>query len=109
MGTLCIERRRVPYRTVHAIQRSGHQFKRHEGIVRAGERSGNTKGPGLGETEPGIITRVAHHDHRTVPEIAAGLESFLHECRSDALALVRWVHAKRCKCAGGYTPLVEIS
>ena len=100
VGALCIECRRIPDRPVHAIECTGHQFDRHERLIRAGKGCGDPKSPGRGEPEPGIISRMADHDHCAVPELPAGIESFFKKCRTDTLALERRVHAKRCQCTG---------
>jgi len=100
VGAFCIERGRIPDGSVHAIERTGHQFDSHECLIRAGEGCSDAKIPGSGEPESRVISRMADHDHGTVPEMAAGIESFVEKGSTNTLALERRVNTQRGQCTG---------
>jgi hypothetical protein len=100
VGALSIERRGVSDGSVHTVECTGHQFDRHKRLIRAGKWGSDAKGPGCGETKPGIIARMPDYDHGAVPEMATGFESFFQKCRSDTLALERRVYTQWRQCKG---------
>jgi hypothetical protein len=109
MSAFCLERRRIPDRPVHTIERTGHQFDRHERLIRTGEVYRDPKGPGSGEPESRVISRMADNEHGAVPEMAAGIESFFKKGCTNTLALKRRVHAKGGKGPGRNASLSPVA
>ena len=109
MRSFCLKRRGIPDGAMDAVKRPGDKGTNHEHFIPAGKRRVDAQYRCRGEPEPGVIVGVPDHDHNPVPQLPAGLESFLNKDGSNSLALMFQAYGKRCKGNRWYMGIFRIN
>jgi hypothetical protein len=100
MGADGIECQRVPHHATYPGKRPVLKRQNHEHLVRAGERRKNPGFPGGCKAKPGVVCRMADHNHDAVPETLALPDPRFDESCPNTLALVILVYCERRKGKG---------